>query len=218
MTNSNQPEQAKQRCDMCGNVDVPDPVIGCKRCGWDEMQPLPAQPEQASGHVAVLREILCNEYADDESVGMVFTAERAAIEAAIAALTTKGEGRMVGAERVAQLTAHRVCCGTEHDPANGKLHGYCVVCGVPWPCEYAGTPTPPTDNDVWTCPNGHAWKKWVELTGCPACKLTQPTDDKSAGKVEVTDTALDAIRRMASTHTNAEILAALAATTGDNHA
>jgi hypothetical protein len=43
-------------------------------------------------------------------------------------------------ERVAQLIAHRACCGTEHDPANGKLHGYCVVCGVDWPCEYAGKP------------------------------------------------------------------------------
>jgi hypothetical protein len=43
-------------------------------------------------------------------------------------------------ERTAQLIAHRGCCGTEHDPANGKLHGYCVVCGVPWPCEYAGKP------------------------------------------------------------------------------
>jgi hypothetical protein len=40
-------------------------------------------------------------------------------------------------ERTAQLSAHRACCGTEHDPANGKLHGYCVVCGVPWPCEVA---------------------------------------------------------------------------------
>ena len=43
-------------------------------------------------------------------------------------------------ERTAQIAAHRVCCGVEHDPANGKLHGYCVVCGVPWPCEYASTP------------------------------------------------------------------------------
>lgn len=43
-------------------------------------------------------------------------------------------------ERTAQIAAHRACCGTEHDPANGKLHGYCVVCGVPWPCEYAGKP------------------------------------------------------------------------------
>jgi hypothetical protein len=43
-------------------------------------------------------------------------------------------------ERTAQIAAHRACCGTEHDPANGKLHGCCVVCGVPWPCEYAGTP------------------------------------------------------------------------------
>ncbi len=47
---------------------------------------------------------------------------------------------IVDAERVAQLIAHRACCGAEHDPANGKLHGYCVVCGVPWPCTYAGMP------------------------------------------------------------------------------
>lgn len=38
---------------------------------------------------------------------------------------------------VAAAMAHRACCGTEHDPANGKLHGYCVVCGVPWPCDTA---------------------------------------------------------------------------------
>src|SRR3990167_8214466 len=43
-------------------------------------------------------------------------------------------------ERTAQIAAHRACCGTEHDPANGKLHGYCIVCGIPWPCEYAGKP------------------------------------------------------------------------------
>ncbi|MFL6427864.1 MAG: hypothetical protein ACJ71S_06440 [Acidobacteriaceae bacterium] len=43
-------------------------------------------------------------------------------------------------ERTAQLIAHRVCCGTEADPLQGKLHGYCVVCGVPWPCSYASQP------------------------------------------------------------------------------
>ena len=43
-------------------------------------------------------------------------------------------------ERIAQLIAHRACHSAEHDPLNGKLHGYCIVCGVPWPCEYAGTP------------------------------------------------------------------------------
>lgn len=42
------------------------------------------------------------------------------------------------AERRAQIAEHRACCGSEHNPAAGKLHGYCVVCGVPWPCEYAG--------------------------------------------------------------------------------
>jgi len=45
------------------------------------------------------------------------------------------------AEDVAHWTglyaAHRGCTGTEHDPENGKLHGYCVVCGVPWPCDVA---------------------------------------------------------------------------------
>ena len=43
-------------------------------------------------------------------------------------------------ERIAQLIAHRACCSSEHDLSVGKLHSYCVVCGVPWPCEYAGTP------------------------------------------------------------------------------
>jgi hypothetical protein len=38
---------------------------------------------------------------------------------------------------VAAAMAHRACCSSEHDPQQGKLHGYCVVCGVPWPCETA---------------------------------------------------------------------------------
>ncbi len=38
---------------------------------------------------------------------------------------------------VAMITAHRACHSAEHDPLNGKIHGYCMVCGVPWPCEYA---------------------------------------------------------------------------------
>ena len=41
-------------------------------------------------------------------------------------------------ERAAQMMAHRACCGVEHDPQAGKFHGCCVVCGVPWPCEYVG--------------------------------------------------------------------------------
>jgi hypothetical protein len=48
---------------------------------------------------------------------------------------------------VEALTAHRACCGSEADPAQGKLHGYCIVCGVPWPCETArlGLPAPKPD-------------------------------------------------------------------------
>lgn len=43
-------------------------------------------------------------------------------------------------ERIAQIQAHRAVHSTEHDPANGKCHGYCIVCGVPFPCEYVGSP------------------------------------------------------------------------------
>ena len=43
-------------------------------------------------------------------------------------------------ERIAQIQAHRACIGAEHDPLNGKLHGCCVVCGVPFPCDYVGGP------------------------------------------------------------------------------
>ena len=39
--------------------------------------------------------------------------------------------------RTAAAIAHRVCIYQEHDPANGKVHGCCVVCGDPWPCETA---------------------------------------------------------------------------------
>ena len=41
-------------------------------------------------------------------------------------------------ERVAQITAHRACHNQEQDLPNGKVAGYCIVCGVPWPCQYAG--------------------------------------------------------------------------------
>jgi len=37
----------------------------------------------------------------------------------------------------ASALAHRACIGAEHNPEQGRLHGYCVVCGVPWPCETA---------------------------------------------------------------------------------
>lgn len=40
-------------------------------------------------------------------------------------------------ERVAQLTAHRACFNEEHDPEHGRISGFCVVCGLPWPCPTA---------------------------------------------------------------------------------
>ena len=35
---------------------------------------------------------------------------------------------------------HRAVHAAEHDPQNGRLHGYCLLCGVQYPCEYIGTP------------------------------------------------------------------------------
>jgi len=43
-------------------------------------------------------------------------------------------------DRIAVIQAHRATHAAEHDPANGKLHGYCIVCGVPFPCAYVGEP------------------------------------------------------------------------------
>ena len=70
---------------------------------------------------------------------------------ALAARSPGGQSAERQTERIAQITAHRVCIGLEHDPANGKLHGHCVVCGVPWPCSYAGSPggtTEPSEGEL----------------------------------------------------------------------
>lgn len=29
-----------ERCDMCGTIAMPDPTVGCRTCGWDEMRPI----------------------------------------------------------------------------------------------------------------------------------------------------------------------------------
>lgn len=51
------------------------------------------------------------------------------------------------AERVATIQAHRACVGNEHD-GMGKLHGNCVVCLVPFPCEYVGNPPTPGPEEL----------------------------------------------------------------------
>lgn len=48
-------------------------------------------------------------------------------------------------EAIARIQAHRAVHSAEHDPANGKLHGYCIVCGVPFPCQYVGQPPAPVE-------------------------------------------------------------------------
>ena len=35
---------------------------------------------------------------------------------------------------------HRAVHSAEHDPPHGLIHGYCILCGVPYPCDYIGEP------------------------------------------------------------------------------
>lgn len=82
---------------------------------------------------------------------------------------------IVDMERVAQLLAHRACHSAEHDPANGRIHGYCVVCGVPWPCAYAGepptSPPPPAEAQACGCGEATCVEPWE-----PGCGLGSSVD------------------------------------------
>ena len=75
---------------------------------------------------------------DDEGAYVYYDEHIAALRRA------KAEGRQEGKEYAwneaamrAGCAAHRACCGIEADNSQGKIHGCCVVCGVPWPCETA---------------------------------------------------------------------------------
>ena len=76
---------------------------------------------------------LVNKYGESENVDFIIRLRK---EASLRQPSQVGMSENLN-ERIATITAHRACCGSEHDPAHGKFHGYCVVCGVPYPCEYA---------------------------------------------------------------------------------
>src|SRR6266704_3602591 len=100
----------------------------------------------------------------------------------------------------AAALAHRACCGTEHDTANGKLHGYCVVCGVPWPCDTAKyylrlAPETVTELDALRAENANLRANYMRLVGGHApetndCHI-RPHDFCSAGTCKV---CMDAAR------------------------
>ena len=50
------------------------------------------------------------------------------------------EKRLKHAHAPLKRSAHRAVGNQEQDADNGKLAGYCLVCQIPWPCEYAGQP------------------------------------------------------------------------------
>jgi hypothetical protein len=45
----------------------------------------------------------------------------------------------MSAALVAAFQAHRACTGleAERDDTGARIHGACIVCGQPWPCEVA---------------------------------------------------------------------------------
>ncbi|KVS06740.1 hypothetical protein [Burkholderia vietnamiensis] len=44
MTKDHRPEPT-HHCITCGAIGIPDEVVGCKTCGFDDMQPLKSAPE-----------------------------------------------------------------------------------------------------------------------------------------------------------------------------
>jgi hypothetical protein len=73
-------------------------------------------------------------YTDDSALGEAMRLAEVAMSTYTRPTKTEEELREL---LTATCAAHRVCCNEEHDPGNGKISGYCVVCGVPWPCETA---------------------------------------------------------------------------------
>ena len=67
-------------------------------------------------------------------------AERDALQSQLAEAQRKldAAGKVTDEANIrAVVAAHRSCNSEEHDPSQGRVHGYCMVCGVPWPCAYA---------------------------------------------------------------------------------
>jgi hypothetical protein len=108
---------------VCAMCDATVRVLGVEPNGWIRLDSHQCRTETPKTDAAAV-------WASD--FGIVVDSEFArAQERRIAELESANRADAAAA------TAHRACCGVEHDPVNGKLHGYCVVCGVPWPCETA---------------------------------------------------------------------------------
>lgn len=109
--------------------------------------------------------------------------------------------------KIASAIAHRACCGTENNPSIGKLHGYCVVCGVPWPCDTAKAflaAAPAQDNVQSNADSRDAARyRWIRDTasGAPASSefwpgieldLPSALDEEWCASILPLDTAIDA--------------------------
>lgn len=108
-----------------------------------------AELQHRLGATEELLSNLQHNYRDAEEANARLTAETVRLTDLLAVVTARMSAALTSRdaeiarlkEEQMQMTvaaiAHRGCCGCEDDQANGKIHGYCVVCGVPWPCETA---------------------------------------------------------------------------------
>lgn len=130
------PEAAEAAADAIRSRNAtPGPGSGCM-CGFSDFCPVhdappAAQPLNPELPVPGAKEIVMDGGAfggelDPYSPGAQTTKQPTPLHAY----------RNLG-EDVAAAIAHRACCSSEHDPEKGRIHGYCIVCGIPWPCETA---------------------------------------------------------------------------------
>jgi hypothetical protein len=134
-----------ERVDVRGSAE--DRTVLCSKCGTPVVFLLTNMrerlAEERSKRDVVWSDALCDafgglfSFSDDE--GGIARSVKIYVDNLLEAERKRGRSEWI-AERTAVLSAHRACIGAEHDPEHGKIHGYCVVCGVVWPCEYAGNP------------------------------------------------------------------------------
>lgn len=104
----------------------------------------------------------------------------------LSGITDKGFD-MTQEEMIAAAIAHRVCSSAEHDPANGKMHGCCIVCCEPWPCDTAKRFMPQTQ----AIETKMSFDEWWKINGRPEWESTMAHAAWDASKATDTKAPID---------------------------
>lgn len=112
----------------------------------NETDALRRELEQAQGEVAAAIQLLrrcqlekpLDQSAIDEDISLYLTQPHSG--GTILAQLAQAQGRVQELEEDEARVlwkAHVPVTGTQHDPLNGLIHGYCERCRLPWPCPYS---------------------------------------------------------------------------------